>query len=70
MNIAWIFFKASGKNLDDYIIPGTINPTNEGEKALIYQLWKNNPEIQGLELVYQYHPLDGYYDVRIFKVNS
>jgi hypothetical protein len=69
LNIAWIFFKASGKNLNDYIIQGTINPTDEGKKALIYQMWKDDPEIKGLKLVYEYHSENDFYDVRIYKIS-
>ena len=68
LNIAWIFFETSGKNPDDYIISGTMSPTKQGEKTLIYQMWNDEPEISELQLVYEHHPMDGFYDVRIFKI--
>lgn len=68
LNIAWIFFEASGKNRDEYIFPGTFAPTEKGEKTLIFQMWNTDPEIPGLQLVYEHHPEEGYYDVRIFEV--
>jgi asparagine N-glycosylation enzyme membrane subunit Stt3 len=64
-DIALVFFKASGKNIDKYITNGTFN--EKCNDTLIFKMWDDNPDITGLELIYE-QPLEEKRTVRIFKL--
>ncbi|OGS39836.1 MAG: hypothetical protein A3K77_03160 [Euryarchaeota archaeon RBG_13_31_8] len=72
-----IFFKTAGKDTDLYVANQDgyeLTLTEKGEQTLIFQLWKDNYMIPGLELVYNYVSTDissnNISNVRIFKVST
>jgi hypothetical protein len=67
--ISEVFFDALGKESSEYVVDGT--PTIKGSDTLIFRMWENNPEINGLELVKEYESFeDEFYDVRVFLIND
>lgn len=68
-HIAWIFFDASGKNHEEYVVNDNYQePTDKGKETLIFKMWSNYSEIQDLQLAYEHQPTDSLYDVRIFEL--
>jgi hypothetical protein len=71
-DIARIFFDACGKNSSAYVTEQKIF-TDKGKSTLIFDMWTENPDMNGLELVYSFYS-SGSYDargsqnVRIFKI--
>ena len=70
-HISNIFFDACGKNPDEYMVDTT--PNEKGNQTLIFKMWKYEPDIHDLKLVYKYYPSgefhpEYYQDIRIFEL--